>query len=133
MKTDTTQRPAHMFISDSDGGLYDTRRANWSADPIRPAYRKTFASIETPQQLLATLRAGEFAWPGGYPKFFVTSDGAALSFASVLRQLPSVLSAIRDFQNDGWRVIGCQINWEDCELTCDHSGERIASAYGEGQ
>ena len=123
----------HHFISDCDGALYDTRLANWSAArPLRPDYRRTFARIDTAAQLKATLRAGAYAWPGGYPLYFITSDGAALSFAAVRRELRQVLQAIAD--NDtlsGWRVCACDINWEDSELTCDHTGKRIESAYGE--
>jgi hypothetical protein len=33
--------------------------------------------------------------------------------------------------NDGWRVIGCDVNWEDPSLYCDHTGARIPSAYAE--
>lgn len=33
----------------------------------------------------------------------------------------------------GWRVAGCAVNWEDTELRCDHSGERIPAAYGESE
>ena len=32
---------------------------------------------------------------------------------------------------DQWRAMGVQINWEDTELTCAHTGERIQSAYGD--
>ena len=33
--------------------------------------------------------------------------------------------------SDGWSVQAIAINWEDCELRCDHCGEAIPSAYGE--
>lgn len=123
----------HLFISDSDGALYDTRRANWSASaPLRPDYRRTHARIETGRQLKATLRAGAFAWPGGYPLYFITADGAALSFAAVRQELRQALQAIADNDTQsGWRVVACDINWEDSDLTCEHTGKRIESAYGE--
>jgi hypothetical protein len=38
---------------------------------------------------------------------------------------------VRHKVNDGWRVVACDTNWEDGELYCDHSGERIESAYAE--
>ncbi len=85
----------------------------------------------TTQDLKKQLRAGEFAWPGGYPLFFITSDGAALSFEAVRENLRSVLWSIRHGVNDGWRVIGCDVNWEDPSLYCDHTGARIPSAYAE--
>jgi len=82
-------------------------------------------------QLRETLRAGPFAWPGGYPLYFVADDGEALSFDSVRANIRQVLRSIRDSANDGWRVLGVDVNYEDHALFCTHSGERIPSAYSE--
>ena len=42
---------------------------------------------------------------------------------------------LRDVRNKesayGWRVIACDVNWEDENLYCAHSGKRIESAYCE--
>jgi hypothetical protein len=121
------------FFSDScDGKLYDTRVNQWHLKPaLREVYSKTFAEIENTTQLKATLRAGEFTSIGGYPLFFITSDGAALSFDSVKQNLVSVSDSIKNHHNDGWRVVACEVNWEDNELYCDHSGKRIDCAYGD--
>jgi hypothetical protein len=121
--------PAHLFISDT-GALFDVRAADWSAGPdLRSDYRRTFAAIDTVGQFKATLRAGEYAWPGGYPMYFITSDGAALSFASARAEYRNVIDSIAHGHDDGWRIVGCQINYEDGEMVCDHSGEPIQSAY----
>lgn len=72
-----------------------------------------------------------YAWPGGYPRFFITQDGAALSFAAAKAQRRAILESLRDDVNDGWRVTACPVNWEDAELYCDHTGARIESAYAE--
>lgn len=85
----------------------------------------------TTKQLKKQLRDGAFAWPGGYPLFFITSDGAALSFEAVKENFRSVIYAMRNRQDDGWRVMGCDVNWEDPDLYCDHTGKRIESAYAE--
>ena len=85
----------------------------------------------TTRQLKETLRQGPYAWPGGYPIYFITSDGGALSFESVKRNFRSVLDSMRSGTDDGWRVVAVEANWEDPELYCDHSGERIPSAYAE--
>lgn len=121
----------HLFASEIDGALYDTRLTNWSKQqPLRSVFNRTYGEIKTTAELRATLRAGAYAWPGGYPRFFVTSDGAALSFDSVRQNLREVIGAIlRDDRRGGWRVTGYAINWEDRELYCDHSGEKIESAY----
>ena len=121
--------PEHFFISDADGALHDTRHDDWSNYPLRGDYRRTFAAIDTVAQFKATLRAGEYAWPGGYPMYFITSDGAALSFASARSEYRIVIDSIAHGHDDGWRIVGCQINYEDGEMVCDHSGEPIQSAY----
>ena len=72
-----------------------------------------------------------YAWPGGYPRYFLTSDGQALSFKAARAERRNILEAIRHRSNDGGRVVGCDVNWEDPQLDCDHTGERIASAYAE--
>lgn len=82
------------------------------------------------------LTAGAFAWPGGYPLYFVTSDGAALSFAAALDNRALIVGAIADaetyrHENSGWRVIGCDVNWNDAALYCCDTGKRIESAYAE--
>ncbi len=88
-------------------------------------------TIATGLQLRETLRAGPYAWPGGYPLYFVADDGEALSFDSVRANIRQVLRSIRDGVNDGWRVLGVDVNYEDPALFCAHSGDRIPSAYSE--
>ena len=45
--------------------------------------------------------------------YFLTRDGGALSFKTVRAELASVLDSIRNGYDDGWQVVGCDINWED--------------------
>lgn len=89
-----------------------------------------FTDITT-KEIKNLLRKGMYAWPGGYPMYFVTSDGGALSFKTVRDNWREVCWAVRNKDNSGWRVIGCDVNWEDSELYDDHTGEPIESAYGE--
>ena len=77
------------------------------------------------------MRAGPYAWPGGYPLFFVAADGVALSFDAVRDNLREVLPAMSQPWDRSWRVVNVDINYEDPELCCAHTGERIPSAYGE--
>lgn len=72
-----------------------------------------------------------YAWPGGYPRYFVTDDGEALSFKAARENARLILSSLHCGTRDGWLVVGCDINWEDGELRCAHTGERIESAYAE--
>jgi hypothetical protein len=77
------------------------------------------------------LRAGPFAWPGGYPLYFICEDGGVLSFESARSEFGNIADSIRRDISDGWRVVGCDINLEDSQLICDHTGARIPSAYAE--
>ena len=72
-----------------------------------------------------------YAWPGGYPRFAITDDGAPLCFACLRSEYRQISCAVRHKLSDGWRVVAFHINWEDAELHCDHCGNRIKSAYGE--
>ena len=88
--------------------------------------------IQTISDFRHAMRHGPFAWPGGYPCYFITADGAALSWRAAREERRLILSALRDRDNTGgWLVTGLDINWEDPALYCDHTGERIPSAYAE--
>jgi hypothetical protein len=89
--------------------------------------------INTISDFRAAMRQGPYAWPGGYPLYFVTSDGAALSFKAARKERRNILESIANRSNDGWRVIGLDVNWEDSQLYCDHTNEKIESAYCEDQ
>jgi hypothetical protein len=88
--------------------------------------------IETISDFRAAIRSGPYAWPGGYPLYFVTSDGAALSFKAAKAERRQILEALRNNdRSSGWHVCGMDINWENSSLYCDHTNERIESAYAE--
>jgi hypothetical protein len=101
---------------------------------VREVFSRHFREIETGLQLRATLRAGSTTDLGGYPLYFVVDDGEALCFKCVRSELRQITSAIRAGTSDrgGWRVIGCDVNYEDPDLTCAHCNERIRSTYAEG-
>lgn len=75
------------------------------------------------------LADGPYAWPGGYPLYFITNDGAALSFKAAQENAEQIRDSIINKTNDGWQVCAIETNWEDPDLTCDHTGEPIESAY----
>ena len=83
-------------------------------------------------QFIKDIEAGAYAFPGGYPRFFITSDGEALSFESAQKNKALIIEAINtDDKSGGWQVIGCDINWEDQHLYCANSNKKIESAYGD--
>ena len=91
--------------------------------------RETYTRLH----FLRDLRDGEYAWPGGYPRYFITSDGEAMSYDAAEEHEDMICAAIDERDNGGWRVVACDVNWEDGALYCCHTGKRIASAYAEDE
>ena len=79
------------------------------------------------------LRNGKYAWPGCYPLFFISYDGCVLSFEAVRENWREVVRSHlqASYRHSGWSLAAVEANWEDPELYCDHSGERIESAYAD--
>jgi hypothetical protein len=81
-------------------------------------------------------RIGPYTSLGGYPCYFVLSDGEALSFKAAKAERRQLLEALNAYRYDrreqsGWRPVALEINWEDETLYCAHTSEPIESAYGE--
>jgi hypothetical protein len=78
------------------------------------------------------VRTGRYAWPGGYPTYFICDDGTALCHDCAKKERRLILDAIAYPEyRSSWEVIGFDINWKDPELYCDNCNARIESAYGE--
>lgn len=71
-----------------------------------------------------------YAWPGGYPFYAITNDGAALCRRCAASERANIGTTTG---TDGWCVVAIDANWEDPALYCDHCGERIESAYAEDE
>lgn len=123
--------PDYFMVSESDGCLYDTRTPGWhTRAPLRAEYARTFSTIATGRQFRATLRAGPYAWPGGYPLALLCDDGESLCFDCGHSEAHQIIRSIRDKARDGWRVTGCFVHWEGAPIDCAHCGKGIPSAYG---
>jgi hypothetical protein len=85
-------------------------------------------NIKTVSDFRAAIRQGPYAWPGGYPIYFITSDGGVLSFKTASEERRQIIQSIGHDIRDGWKIVAAEINWEDA-LTCDHTGEQIECAY----
>lgn len=90
-------------------------------------------SIHTGREFRETLRAGPYAWPGGYPLAFLTSDGETLCFDCAKTEGHQIIRSIRLGDSSGWRVVGCFAHWEGQAETCVHCNTKIPSAYGEAE
>lgn len=80
------------------------------------------------------IRNGAYAWPGGYPTYFIMADGEAISFAAAKANRREIITALAycDKRSENF-PLAFDINWEDENLICAHSGQRIESAYGESE
>ena len=68
-----------------------------------------------------------FAWPGGYPLYYVLQDGGTLC-SDCARNAESE-GLTNDPDDPQWYIIAYHINWEDQTLYCDHCSDHIESAY----
>ena len=109
-----------------NGNLSETRLTL-----VRENYDKPHRIINTVSDVKSALRYGDYSDVGGYPLFFITSDGSALSFESVRKNFYNVCYSMKNDIDDGWCIVAVDINYEDTELYCNDSGEKIDCAYGE--
>ena len=63
-----------------------------------------------------------YAWPGGYPLFYVDKQASVLCPACANKEV-----------DQSQEVVGCDVNWEDAGLYCGDCSERIESAYAEDE
>jgi hypothetical protein len=121
--------PAHLFVSDVGGALHDTRDASWLTKPLRANYRRHHERVTSVADLKAVLRAGGYAWPGGYPLYFLDRAGDTFSFDGVRANFREYCSghgiglAIADL---GLMV---DVNWDDETMFCMVTGKPIECAY----
>lgn len=69
-----------------------------------------------------------WAWPGGYPLFYVCADGELLCSHCACAHIK--LTSDPQAEAD-WRIVAADINYEDEDLYCSHCSAHIESAYGE--
>lgn len=127
----------HLFVPSGDGELYDTRVKGWSSKPpLRRNYQCHHSSINSVADFKATLRAGPYAWPGGYQLYFICEDGNSLCFNCARTEARIMMEAINRYKytsDDGWRTVGCDVNWEDNDMICVHCNSRIPPACGDDE
>ena len=80
-----------------------------------------------PDVKFVSLEWESYAWPGGYPLFYVAKDCGILCPDCANAELPRTIDP-EDYQ---FYIIGADVNWEDDSLTCDHCNRRIDPAYGD--
>ena len=92
---------------------------------MTPEIREMYADKETGE-----LEA--YAWPGGYPMFYV-AGGSEVVCVKCANDHETGLGAFGSTYPDGdCKIDGADANWEDPDLYCE-CGERIPSAYAEDE
>lgn len=66
-----------------------------------------------------------YAWPGGYPFFYITQDSGVLCPKCANANL-----ALCQGDDPQWKVVAQEVNWENEALYCDNCYKIIESAYG---
>lgn len=69
-----------------------------------------------------------WAWPGGYPIYYLTADNAVLCSKCANDNIKLTSDPDGD---DQWRIVDADINYEDTHLYCEHCNGLVESAYGE--
>lgn len=81
---------------------------------------------------LPTLQPGEqypaYAWPGGYPLFYLAADNSVICPECMNGRNGSEASPGHDDRS--WRVVAVDVHYEGEPLSCDHCSAEIESAYG---
>jgi hypothetical protein len=75
-----------------------------------------------------------YAWPGGYPIYYLVADNGVLCPACANQENGSIASETLDPEcpdDNQWRIVASDVNWEDESLFCDHCSKQIESAYGD--
>lgn len=73
-----------------------------------------------------------YAWPGGYPLYYLCADGGTLC-ANCANGDNGSEAYTGDYvpeKGKDWHMVSADIHWEGQPLMCDHCGAQIESAYG---
>ncbi len=87
-------------------------------------------SLDLTPYLLENGNVQSYAWPGGYPIYFILQVGEAICPACVSRNRKLINEAFADHDQQ-WNVVSSCANYEDDSLYCCRCNEKIESAYGE--
>ena len=66
-----------------------------------------------------------YAWPGGYPIFYVAKDGGVICPQCCNENL----ELLTDRDDSQWFIVAAEVNYEDQHLTCEHCSKSIECAY----
>ena len=83
-------------------------------------FTATLTLIQRVGGLDSDLELPAYAWPGGYPMYYLTAQGTVLCAKHA--------NVEGEFNDE--TLTEADVNWEDTDLWCEHS-HKIESAYGD--
>lgn len=69
-----------------------------------------------------------FAWPGGYPLYYITANGGVICPDCANGKNGSEAGDANP--DPQWRLVVVDVHYEGEPMACDHCGDEIESAYG---
>jgi hypothetical protein len=69
-----------------------------------------------------------YAWPGGYPIYYLTADAGTLCPDCANGKNSSEAGSKHDDKQ--WRLVAMDVHYEGEPIQCDHCGGVMESAYG---
>lgn len=107
-------------------------------DMTHSSFGATFAEAitdwpNTPEDPIEFVRKEwqKYAWPGGYPLYYVTKDNGCLCSTCANENMSLTHPENPEDGDSQWQIELVNINYEDTTLYCDNCYEFIESAYGE--
>jgi hypothetical protein len=86
----------------------------------------------TARNTLVSLIKHPYAWPGGYERMMITTDGVLLCSECVRKEARRIMADIRDGYATGWmpggtcyEAISPDCTPDDCKTYCDHCGKEV--------
>lgn len=70
-----------------------------------------------------------YAWPGGYPLFYLCKDGGVLCPDCANKEI----ELTDDPDDPQWYIVAYDVNYEDENMYCDHCNKHVVSAYGDDE
>lgn len=120
---------------ESEGDLFDTRKANWhKLPPLRANYARIVRDVANDNAALKAAIRQHYAWPGGYELFGICNDGGILCCGCMREEYHQIAYSRKHKINDGWRVvaIGCAAEY-DSLIQCDHCNKTIVEDWQESE
>ena len=73
-----------------------------------------------------------YAWPGGYPIYYLCEDGGVLCPDCANGESEVYVgNPIDGIDDPQWHIVAGDVYWEGPPMTCDHCNAMIESAYGD--